>query len=457
MVFQVSETAADKVVGTRSHVKKNPDPASYGTDPLTHLEVVNVHGTVHATYCPFGEPATPSLGGLASMEGDSTEHELMGDLENLESLPGLFEEDFQSLLPISACFDPKFDPRNVPPIALLCETCCTALQTATYMVESEAQSQKLASETLRVRVWSLDLFDSANCTPLDELLSLAFGRHTSLRRHLTGVWADIAATLELVLLLLIRQRKKPSPEGCTQWRRLRIVLGLEDVSTAIHDGFGVPGVFDSEVFASGSSEMLDCLIGSLGGLIDCLFDLLVTIGTVRQLHKLGIDSNPSTSATFRNVEGQRDESSIATPPSSANSNFSNQDSSLTPESKGQETRYESLENCSPDDKNLGFPQSPLQDVSRKRSDGVASLSGAAVHDGLTKSQIGSVTEEDHLESINATQTLEELTSSAKNSAETPIQAPSANTNRFQKPIKFIDCHARTFAFPFSLCGTWKVG
>lgn len=426
------------------------------------MEAANHDGAKLETESPEGEAAWPTPEYLLSMEGNFMEQEPTSDPDNLDIRHRLIEDDVQNLLRISAGFDPDFDPKHAPRIALLYQTCHTALQTATHLLENEAQSQRLTSEALRVRVWGMDMFASTNCAPLDGLLSLASGRHNSLQYHLTGVWADIAATLELVLFLLIRQRRKPSREGCTQWRRLRIVLGLDGISTAIHDGFGLPGSLGSDILYDDADEVLNGLISSLGGLIDCLFDLVVTIGTFRQLHRLGFNPASSTSTAFHDVgdqgEGSRGmaaaENSSASS-SSANSDGSNEPPLRMPESKkGQIISNEDSDDWSAYNKISHLSESAQQDVSKEHFDRAANLSRGAFH--VTVNQTESVSQEDPSEIINKTETSKAPIQYSKNAAIRPRRNISANTMRFQKPIKFIDCHARNFAFPFSLCRTWKV-
>lgn len=384
----------------------------------------------------------------------------MSDESNTETRTG-FQEDIESLLQISAEFDPKFDPEHAPRIALLCQTCHTALQTATRLAESERQRQKLTLGALRVRIWGTDIFDATNSTPLDELLSSVAG-HTSLRRHLIGVWADTAATLELILFLLIRQTGQPSPESCTQWRRLRIVLGVDGISTAIHDGFSLPGLLDGGIRYGDHNGVVNNLISSLEELIDCLFDLLVTIGTIRQLHQLGYEPTLPGSPTFCAVEEQAKISSKAAedsrvPSSLADGVISHPTPLYTEPIKLQEVRSQGLEDGLVDNESCRISESAMQDVPTDGSNGKADLSGLAVHDGPTESQTEPIGQEDPPELVNTTETAKVAIDKVETSAETSSQALSANTRRFQKPIKFFDCYARTFVLPFELCCTWKVG
>ncbi len=427
------------------------------------MEAANHDRAVLETKYPEGEAAWSTPEYQVSMEATLMEQESTCDPANLETRQRLFEDDVQNLLRISAGFDPDFDPKHAPRIALLCQTCHTALQTTTHLLESEAQRQRLTSEALRVRVWGMDMFDSTNCAPLDELLSLASGRHSTLQHHLTGVWADIAATLELVLFLVIRQKRKPSREGLTQWRRLRILLGLDDISTAIHDGFGLPGSFDCDNLYDDAEEVLNGLISSLEGLIDCLFDLVVTIGTVRQLHRLGFNQDSSTSTAFRDGEDQGAGSGVtaatedsSTSSSPADSDVSNEYPLKRPESKkGRINSGEDLDDWSAYNKISHLSESAPQDVSKENSDRAANLSRGAFH--LNINQTESVSQKDPSEVISTPKTSKVPVHDAKNSALRPRQNHTANTRRFRKPIKFIDCHARHFTFPFSLCRTWKVG
>lgn len=428
------------------------------------MEAANYDMAVPETESLEGEAAWSTPEYQVSMEATLVEQESTCDPANLETRQRLFEHDTQNLLRISAGFDPDFDPKHAPRIALLCQTCHTALQTATHLPESEAQRQRLTSEALRVRVWGMDMFNSTNYAPLDELLSLASGRHSSLQHHLTGVWADIAATLELVLFLLIRQERKPSREGLTQWRRLRILLGLDDISTAIHDGFGLPGSFDCDLLYDDAEEVLNGLISSLEGLIDCLFDLVVTISTIRQLHRLGSNQDRLTSTAVRDGEDQRAGScgaATAAEDSSTSSSPATSDVSDEYYEIRRDLREEwinsigDLDDWPAYNKISYLSESAPQNVSKKHSSRAANPSRRVVR--VDTNQTESVSQKDPSKVISTPQTSKVPVHDAKNSALRPRQNLSANTRRFRKPIKFIDCHDRHFTFPFPLCRTWKVG
>ena len=211
-------------------------------------------------------------------------------------------------------FDPLFDPENTPRLALLYQVCHTALWTVTSLSTNETHRQKLGSEALRVGIWGIDLFDATQCASLDELLSFPSSSRSSMRRHLIGVWADIAATLDLILMhLVIIRNGEVSSESYAHRRRLRIVLGLEDIASAGHDGFSFYGSMYCNSSYDDSNEVLTDAIDSLQSLIDCLFDLLVTVGTIRQLSKLGFKPNVTSSSIFEE-KIEKAENQIDIPP-----------------------------------------------------------------------------------------------------------------------------------------------
>ena len=444
-------------------VKKNATKAIYSSSPPTHMEAANVDEAVNKTNLSDYKSSKPTFEYPANRGATRAETESMSDGSNFDTQPDLHEEA-RGLLQFSAEFDPNFHPENAPRIALLCQTCHTALQTASLLAQSDKQRQQLTSEALRVKVWGMDMFESSNSTPLDELLGIASGNHTSLRCHLMGVWADIAATLEIILYFLLRQPGSPSPESCTQWRRLRIVIGLDDISSAIHDGFSLPVTFDRHDGSSDGSELLSSLINSLEDLVDCLFDLLVTIGTIRQLHKLGFESNISNQPPFRATEVQvADTSNKTVEVFSASSSpvvdvVSKANPLLTSNSyKGQRIRNQGPGSGLTDSERLKFSESASQEIPRERPGKSTSLSHEAMHDGPLKPQTESVRQKASPESLDTMNAPIILGDELGNSIETSKRGLAADPSRFQKPIKFIDCHGRTFTFPFSLCCTWTVG
>ena len=442
-------------------IVKDATGACYSSDSSRHMEAAKVEGVVDHANNPDGEAVKSTLEYLVNMEIVLMEDDSISDESNIETR-ARFQEDVESLLQMSADFDPKFKPEQAPRIALLCQTCHTALQTATRLAQSERQRQKLALGGLRVRIWGTDIFDATKSTPLDELLSSGTG-HTSLRRHLIGVWADMAATLELILSLLIHQTGKPSPESCTQWRRLRVVLGLDDISTAIHGGFNLSGVFDNDITYGDHTGVLDCLISSLEELIDCLFDLLVTIGTIRQLHRLGYEFTYPGSSSFCTVEDKAGESNKKSAENSQAPSFpadgvSSYPAPLATGSKmSHEMSSQCLEGGLGDNESCRISKSAIQDVPKGRSDGMANASNLAVHDGPTESQTESTAQEGSPETSKTPESANIVVDEVETAVEASSQASSANTRRLQKPIKFIDCYARTFALPFELCCTWEVG
>ena len=427
-----------------------------------HMEATNVDEAVNKTNLSDYESSKPTFEYPANREATRAETESMSDGSNLDIRPDLHEEA-RGLLQFAAEFDPNFHPENAPRIALLCQTCHTALQTASLLAQSDKQRQQLTSEALRVRVWGMDMFESSSSTPLDELLGMASGNHTSLRCHLIGVWADIAATLEIILCFLLRQPGNPRPESCTQWRRLRIVIGLDDISSAIHDGFSLPVTFDRHDGSGDGSELLSSLIDSLGDLVDCLFDLLVTIGTIRQLHKLGFKSNISNQPPFRATEVQVADTSKKTVRgfSASSSPVVDVVSKANPlptsdSRKGQRMRNQGPESGLTDSESLHFSESAPQDIPRDPGEST-NLSHEAMPGGPLKPQTESVRQHASPESLDTMNAPIVLGDEFGNSIETSKGASAANPSRFQKPIKFIDCHGRTFTFPFSLCCTWTVG
>ena len=427
------------------------------------MDDVNIEWAADEPKLSDDEATTPTLEHLGKLERISIENESVSDGSNIEIRRGFRDEDIQSLLQISAGFDPKFDPSHAPRIALLCQTCHTALETVTYLAENEIQRQKLTSSALRVRLWGIDMFNSAGYRPLDELLNPVSRHHTSLRQHLIGVWADIAVTMETILSSLILRTGNSSPESCTQWRRLRIVVGLDDVSAAMHNEFGLPGFLDSGLFYNNHREALDDLIDSLSGLVDCLYDLSVTISTVRQLHRLGYKSNISSLSTCceSEVEGTKHKKEVGedflAQSSTAKKFLPNHTSLLISESEnGHEGRSGGLQDGLGDDESLHRSESALQGVP-KHYDRTTSLSPVAVNDDPIQSKRSSDKHEDPPVYIDMTEASKEPSKTTKSTAEKSGRAPLVNTKQFRKPIKFIDCHARSFSFPFSLCRTWKVG
>lgn len=228
--------------------------------------------------------------------------------------------------------DPMFDPGNTPRLALLYQVCHTALWTITSLSTNETHRQKLGSEALRVGIWGIDLFDATQCASLDELLSFPSSSRSSMRRHLIGVWADIAATLDVILMHLVNIKNgEVNSESYAHRRRLRIALGLEDIASAVHDGFSYYESMDSNSSYDDSNEILTDAIDSLQSLIDCLFDLLVTVGTIRQLSKLGFKPNVTSSSIFEE-KIEKIKNHIKIPPvphSSAMTAISQADSSVS--------------------------------------------------------------------------------------------------------------------------------
>ena len=428
--------------------------------------------------------ARPILEDLADSEKRMVENDSMTDMANNELRPTLRDE-IQDYLQESTDFDPHFDPEHAPRIALLCQTCHTALHTAICLAQHDTHKRKLTSGALRVRIWGMDMFDPTKPTTLDELLSLTSGNHKFLRNHLMGIWADIAVTLELILCLLIRQTKNLSPESCTQLRRLRIVLGLDDVSIAVHQGFSLPGSLDRDLINLNDIEVLDSLISSLEELVDCLFDLLVSIGTTRQLYMLSLALDTSTLSNPQSIEHHEDsgskkvvETHILT--SSASCNLKDQgdgdckntvETSQASDHQAQiaipsrtssptsEDRRQVLAEADPErvgNEGSQFPESAVQDVLGKHFDRTKIPSNAALRERPKERRTGADGREGSPDSSNKMETLESIAAEAQNSTATSVRVSVANHQRYQKPIKFIDCYSRISTIPFTLCRTWEV-
>ena len=411
-----------------------------------------------------GEAANSTLETLVDLEATAMGDESTSDIGHLEIWRKSHEEDIQDLLQLSRGFDPKFDPNQAPRIALLCQTCHAALEAATYLAENETNRRELADGAVRVRIWGMDILDADDSTPLDDLLDLTPGTHTFLRGHITGVWADIAATLELILLLLLLQIRRPNPETCTQWRRLRIVLGLDGISTAVHADFDLPRDSYNNPVNGDLNDALGGLVSSLEGLIDCLFDLLVTIGTIRQLYKHGFGIKRLSSPVVCASEDQEDGSitkpvlAFPSPPTPLSSTTSNSSPLLNLETERHpETGHKSSRVGSMKTEMTGTSTPALRDVSEELSDGTISPSRAAASDGPKDIQTSSPKQEDPSEIFNTDKTLESPKEVVGNYTEQRGHVSLANTGRYLRPIKFIDCRGRIFSFPFSLCMTWKVG
>ena len=400
-----------------------------------------------------------------TIEGVFKRSRAMGDEEDKVTKRIINDEAIRSLSQQSAAeFDLTFDPKHTPRIALLCQVCHTALQTSAYLSKDESHRQKLASGALRVRIWSMDLFDPTKCTPLDELLSLPSSGRVSLRNHLTGIWADIAATLELILQHLIAQTAAASPESCTQWRRLRIILGLEDVATAVHDGFSPPGSIDSDCDYEDSSEVLSDAIDSVEGLIDCLFDLLVTIGTIRQLHKLGFIPNTTSSSTFGTIENQldqfdnKDEAYVSSrpPPLSvtAGRGASVSASQMLQEPQECASQVSAGYSTVKESTNL-HEEATREDVPEERSDSWSGWSNVAVLDSSQDPATGSVGRKEN--PPNLFNTLDNSKASSNRAKRVPrtVRRDLPNYHsRYQ--VKLQDVYGRIFSFPFESCRTWEV-
>ena len=423
-----------------------------------HTEATDIDEAVDKRQQSNAEASRPAFEEIVEMEGVTVENELTSDEGNIETRPKLNED--QRLMLNSAEFDPKFDPQHAPRIALLCQTCHTALQTASGLADSETQRQRLASGALRVKVWGMDMFDSRKYAPLDELLDVVSGSHTSLKRHVLGVWADLAATLETVLFLLIRQTSKISPERCAQWRRLRIVLGLDDISSAIHVGFRLSKIFDGETVSNNLSEVLDSLLGSLEELIDCLFDVITTISTIQQMHKLGHTAKPSNSRDPEPQVVESTEKAIGespTSPSPAKDTVAKTSPLLTSEKQTRPKRRRKGSQEGLADNGTFSTETTLRAVPKRRSDGMITCN-ATVHDGPIEAQTRPVRQnKETAHSFKTTEALMVSVDKARTSVEKRNRASSAGMRRVRKPIKFIDCHGRTFTFPFSECCTWTVG
>lgn len=222
------------------------------------------------------------------MAGNTTE-------KQIESEIGIKPD--HSLQQHSASFDPEFNPVKAPRLALLYQVCNKALFAATHLCINEIYRPALLAIALRVKIWGLDLFDGKDCAPLHQVIS------PSMQRHLVGIWADIAAMIDLLLTRLITLNDdEVEPESYIYWRRLKIVLGLEDIASAVHDGLDFFQETGSDWSFHESSKNANDFMNSLQGMVDCLFDLLVTIGTTRQLHKLGHKTSKMTPLTSQSIE-----------------------------------------------------------------------------------------------------------------------------------------------------------
>ena len=161
------------------------------------------------------------------------------------------------------------DVQTTPRLELLYTTCSTGISTIARLLPHHYQTQA-AEASSRLTLWGLDLF-KAEKIHLDRALE----NHGTLKHHLLGVLADAAAILEIMLSTLIEacvNSAEPQPEGAYHsLRRVRIALSQNDILSALTDNEWAEGLFDDP-----SAWVKNCL-DNLNGLIDCLYDNLLSI------------------------------------------------------------------------------------------------------------------------------------------------------------------------------------
>ena len=346
------------------------------------------------------------------------------------------DEPDQTFMPkCIAKFDHGPNLKHTSKIAVLYQECHAALRTAIHLSDDEAHTRSLTTVALRMRIWGMNLFNAADYLPLDEILRLSGFARTSLKNHLTGVWADVAATLELILRKLASQRGELSPGGCRPWRRLTIVLGSDELATAVHDGFRLPGDAHSDsddgYEDENEEDSMEVLIRGLESLVDCLFDLLVTIGTTRQLYKLGYKFETKSVPQVSNPEDTKEETE---------EDFENSSDSH------HSSKSDFIEE---------IPREPRvsdESVETRRS---TNSTKDQVKNTLTgSSSPSSLVRVSNNELRSWTPVAGDNPGGSSNT--TPKRASTKRSERIQKPVTVMLSPCRNLVLPFDSCRTWGV-
>ncbi|KAF2090382.1 hypothetical protein K490DRAFT_54764 [Saccharata proteae CBS 121410] len=187
-----------------------------------------------------------------------------------------------------------------PPIQSLYECCSSALHVVSSMQRDNPDTTKLYQRTsMRLAVWGLGLFDPQ--VALDKILpesSAGQSRDegkTYFREHVMGTLAEIAATLDFLLC---------SVEGDEYDETLDQLLVCIAQPPEIRDIVAEdPGFLQADADEKWTWDRLYGKCGEyLGSLVECLFDVLPSIGTLREQYSVETTNRRKTSQRQQQVD-----------------------------------------------------------------------------------------------------------------------------------------------------------